>query len=83
MQRSAPISVIRVVHVVWAALVVTCMGNAVVAPAAPQTQTQARAEELLQAVRAVEREQVVREAIRDVHVCKTSVGQGFSLAAQA
>ena len=81
MERSAPISVIRVVHVVWAALVVTCMGNAVVAPAAPQTR--ARAEELLQAVRAVEREQVVREAIRDVHVCKTSVGQGFSLAAQA
>ena len=62
MRRSEPRTVIRVVHVIWAALVITSAGYVVVGPVAAQTR--GSAEELQQAVRAVEREQVVREATR-------------------
>ncbi len=77
MQGAAPLSVIRVVHVGWAVLGVIWLGNAVVAPAAAQTR--ARAGELRQAVCAVEREQVVREAIWDVHVCRLPWGKASAV----
>ena len=67
MRRAAPSSVIHIVrvrHLVCVALAVVWVGNPAVTPAPVAAQTRERAEALRQAVREVEREQVVREAIR-------------------